>query len=178
MNLSMTRARAALLLWGLPFTLACQAGEHDAVARVAWPQAYVQECGACHIAYPPRMLPAPSWARLMGGLDKHFGADASLDAPDRQPLSQWLQAHADRRAATTLPPDDRITRTARFERKHRKVEPETWRLPSVRSASNCLACHGGADQGQYSEHALPGPKASATANARPGATRANLEETR
>jgi len=158
MNFSMTRARAALLLGSLPLTMACQAGEHDAAVRVAWPQAYVQECGACHIAFPPRLLPAPSWARLMGGLDKHFGADASLDARERLPLIAWLQAHADRRPATTPPPDDRITRTARFERKHRRIEPATWHLPSVRSASNCMACHAAADQGQYSEHALRRPE--------------------
>ena len=43
--------------------------------------AYQQECESCHLAYPTRMLPASSWHRIMGGLDQHYGSDASLDAP-------------------------------------------------------------------------------------------------
>ncbi|MCE4557722.1 diheme cytochrome c [Pelomonas sp. P8] len=142
----------------LPLALACRAGEHEGTGRIASPQAYVQECAACHVAYQPQMLPAASWARLMRSLDKHFGTDASLDAADVQQLSRWLQENADRRLTTPAPPEDRITRTTRFERKHRQIEPATWRLPSVRSASNCMACHTGADKGQYSEHALRMPE--------------------
>ena len=40
---------------------------------------YRQECSACHLAYPPGMLPAASWQRLLSGLPRHFGTDASLD---------------------------------------------------------------------------------------------------
>jgi mono/diheme cytochrome c family protein len=32
---------------------------------------YKQECAACHMAYPPGLLPARSWTRIMSGLDKH-----------------------------------------------------------------------------------------------------------
>ena len=158
MNLTRTRVRAALVLSMLPPALACQAGEHEATARIAWPKAYVQECAACHVAYQPQMLPAASWARLMGGLDKHFSTDASLDARDVQQLDRWLQDNADRRHEALAPTDDRITHTAWFERKHRQIDLATWRLQSVRSASNCMACHTGADKGQYSEHALRMPK--------------------
>ena len=54
--------------------------DSGAVPRTV-PPAYVQECGSCHAAYPPGMLPARSWQRVMGGLDRHYGSDASLDAP-------------------------------------------------------------------------------------------------
>jgi hypothetical protein len=158
MRLNKTRTRTALVLSTLPLALACHAGEHEGAGRIAWPKTYVLECAACHVAYPPQMLPAASWARLMGGLDRHFGTDASLDARDVQLLGRWLQENADLRPATSAPPEDRITRTARFERKHRQIEPATWRLPSVRSAANCMACHTGADKGQYSEHALRMPE--------------------
>ncbi len=158
MRFTMTRVRTLWVLLTAPLTLACHAGEHEGAARIAWPKAYVQECAACHVAYPPQMLPAASWARLTGGLDKHFGTDASLEARDAQQLGRWLQENADRRPASSAPPEDRLTRTARFERQHRQIEPATWRLPSVRSASHCMACHTGADKGQYSEHALRMPE--------------------
>ena len=44
------------------------------------PAVYTQECGSCHLAFPPSLLPKASWQRVMSGLDKHYGSDASLDA--------------------------------------------------------------------------------------------------
>jgi len=152
------RMRTALVLLALPMSLSSQADEHEASRRVVWPKAYVQECASCHVAYPQGMLPAASWARLMGGLDHHFGTDASFDPKEVQQLNQWLQSHADARPRSqATPPQDRITRTAWFEREHRHIEAATWRLPSVRSASNCMACHSSADQGRFGEHALRQP---------------------
>lgn len=149
---------ALALLTLLPASLGSFASEREHASRAPWPAAYRQECAACHVAYPPGMLPATSWARLMNNLPRHFGTDASFDAQEVQRLSQWLQSQADgRRQAPPPPTQDRITRTPWFEREHRHIEPATWRLPSVRSASNCMACHSGADQGQFSEHALRQP---------------------
>ena len=125
-------------------------------ARV--PAAYQQECAACHLAYPPGLLPASSWQRVMSGLDKHYGTDASLDAATIKELSAWLQANAGTyRRVTEEPPQDRITRSAWFERKHRQIESAVWALPSVKSAANCAACHTDAQQGRFSDHALRQP---------------------
>ena len=43
-------------------------------------QATIKECAACHMAFPPQMLPARSWEALMGDLANHFGENAQLDA--------------------------------------------------------------------------------------------------
>ncbi len=119
------------------------------------PVAYTQECAACHTAYPPGMLPQASWTRVMAGLDKHYGTDATLDAATVQQLSVWLQAHAGtyKRVAES-PPQDRITRSVWFQRKHRQIEPAVWQLASVKSAANCAACHTGADQGRFDDDHL------------------------
>lgn len=122
------------------------------------PGAYTQECAACHTAYPPGMLPAKSWARLMGGLDKHYGTDAALDAKTVQQLGTWLQQNAGTyKRVAEEPPQDRITRSAWFVRKHRKVDDATWKLASVKSAANCAACHGGADKGYFNDDDLVYP---------------------
>jgi Dihaem cytochrome c len=120
---------------------------------------YQQECAACHLAYPPGMLPAASWQRLMTNLPRHFGTDASLDAATLAELSRWLSANA----ATTKrvreePPEDRITRSAWFIRKHDEVATATWKRPAVKSAANCSACHGQADQGDFNEHKVRVPR--------------------
>ena len=119
------------------------------------PKAYTQECAACHLAYPPGMLPAASWRRVMTGLDKHYGTDASLDAATVMQLSSWLQTHAGTyKRVSTEPPEDRITRSPWFERKHRKVDPAVWKLPSVKSPAQCAACHTGAEQGDFDDDRL------------------------
>lgn len=120
------------------------------------PRAYTQECASCHTAYPPGMLPARSWQRLMGGLDAHYGSDASLDPATVAELSRWLQVHAGsyKRTGAEPPPQDRITRSAWFERKHRQLDAAAWTHASVRSAANCAACHPGADRGRYDDDEL------------------------
>ena len=78
---------------------------------------YKQECAACHMAYPPGMLPAASWQRIMSGLETHYGSDASLEPAQVQQVAAWLQAHAGTyKRVREEPPQDRITQSAWFER--------------------------------------------------------------
>ncbi|HEY9095638.1 MAG TPA: cytochrome C, partial [Hydrogenophaga sp.] len=95
----------------------------------------------------------------MTGLDQHYGSDASLDEATVNALSTWLQANAGTyRRVTEAPPQDRITRSAWFERKHHHVDdPAVWKLASVKSAANCAACHSGADQGRFDDDHLTIP---------------------
>jgi Dihaem cytochrome c len=120
---------------------------------------YQQECGACHVAYPPGMLPAASWNRLMNTLGSHYGTDASLDAPTVKELGAWLSTNAgsDKRVREE-PPQDRITRSAWFIRKHDEVSTASWKLPAVKSSSNCVACHSGANQGDFNERQVRIPR--------------------
>jgi len=123
------------------------------------PAAYMQECASCHLAYPPGLLPARSWQRLVAGLDKHYGSDASLDAATQQQITGWLQAHAGTyKRVSEEPPQDRITRSAWFERKHRKIDPAVWKLRSVKSAAHCAGCHTGADRGVFDDDNLKFPE--------------------
>lgn len=125
-----------------------------AMPRTVLP-AYASECAACHVAYPPGMLPAASWRRVMKGLDAHYGTDASLDAATVQQIGDWLQVHAGTsKRVREEPPEDRITRSAWFVRKHREIAPAVWTLTSVRSAAQCAACHAGADQGRFGDGEL------------------------
>lgn len=119
--------------------------------------AYQQECASCHVAYPPGLLPAASWQALMNTLPRHFGADASVDTATQKDLSAWLTANRSKRAAGR-PPEDRITRSDWFIREHREVPGPTWKSTSVRSASNCAACHTTAEQGEFNERNVRLPR--------------------
>ena len=120
---------------------------------------YRQECGVCHIAYPPGMLPAASWQRILGNLQHHFGTDASLDADSVRQISTWLAANsAGDAAAHTVPPEDRITRSHWFRQEHAEVSADVWKRPMIKSASNCAACHTRAEQGNFNEHFIRIPQ--------------------
>jgi mono/diheme cytochrome c family protein len=121
--------------------------------------AYVQECGACHTPYAPGLLPAASWQRLMGGLPRHFGTDASTDTATQRTLSTWLQQNAGSgKRGREEPPEDRVTRAAWFSREHREFNASTWKRPAIKSPANCSACHTQATQGRFSEHDVRVPQ--------------------
>jgi cytochrome c len=120
---------------------------------------YQTECAACHIAYPPGMLPAASWHRLTGNLNKHFGVDASLDAASTAEIADWLQAHAGSyKRVSEEPPQDRISKSKWFVRQHDEVSASVWKRKAIGSPSNCSACHADAGKGHFNEHDVRIPK--------------------
>ncbi len=125
--------------------------------------AFEEECASCHLAYPPQMLDANSWRAVMSGLSKHFGSDASIDESRRLAITDFLVAHSggrktgETRDAKGLPLL-RITETARFEKRHRKISAATWQHAAIKSPANCSACHPDAAAGGYSERAIRIPK--------------------
>jgi mono/diheme cytochrome c family protein len=151
--------RIALGLAAATLAQGVLADDGPRAARVPLLPQYQQECAACHVAYPPGMLPAASWQRLMNNLPRHFGTDASLDAATVKTLSTWLASHAgtDKRTREA-PPEDRITRSAWFLREHDEVRAATWKLPAVKSAANCIACHPRADRGAFDERDIRIPR--------------------
>jgi hypothetical protein len=80
------------------------ADEGSRSARTPLPPKYIQECAACRLAYPPAMLPAASWQRLMANLPRHYGTDASLDPGTVCELADWLTAGASASARTRAVP--------------------------------------------------------------------------
>jgi hypothetical protein len=122
-----------------------------------------QECASCHIAYAPGLLPAESWRKVMAGLDKHFGSDASLTPQENQAITTFLVNNASmppstraRSAATPL----RISETAWFQRQHdsHEIRPEVWKRASIKSPANCAACHPGAAKGDFEEDRIRIPR--------------------
>ncbi len=120
-----------------------------------------EECGSCHLAFSPAMLPARSWQGMMGNLKNHFGDDASVDAQTAKRINDYLVANAADAPGHTLgkllrgvapnSAPQRITQLPQWVHKHRKVPDWEWRHKEVRSKANCLACHAGAEAGDYDE---------------------------
>jgi len=128
-------------------TATAAAGDH----RYILSPAYVTECGSCHIAYPPDLLSAANWRSLMQGLDRHFGADASLDPQSQREIGDFLQARAsgrEKHQADEKPP--RLTETLWFRKEHRGLSVPV----KGTSIAQCNACHTRAEQGDFGEASL------------------------
>jgi hypothetical protein len=135
------------------------------VANAKWKA----ECSSCHMLYHPALLPEKSWQKLMGGLDQHFGENASLDPAARAEVTRFLIANSadkqdnrrSRRILQSIAAGEtplRISETSYFQAKHDEIPPTTFKRKSVGSQSNCVACHQGAEQGDFSESRVKIPR--------------------
>jgi hypothetical protein len=118
-----------------------------------------QECASCHMAFPPGLLPAASWRKTMSTLDQHFEVDASLTPTESAEITDFLVANASNRwTAATAPL--RITESEWFKSKHnsREIAPAVWKRASIKSPANCMACHSGADKGNFDERSIKIPQ--------------------
>lgn len=147
-------------------------GQADGEVNFPMPRdkVYVEECGGCHTAYAPGLLPARSWQKMMNELEDHFGEDASLEEPQQLAVLRWLTDYAAdasnatplmRRIAASITRDaapQRITETALFKYMHDEVPAYIWKRAKIGSPANCGACHTRANEGRYSEREVRIPK--------------------
>ena len=115
--------------------------------------AYQKECGSCHMAYPPELLPARSWNRVLGSLQDHFGDSAQLDAATQQRIRDYLVAHAAENAQNehafaivhSLRANEtplRITATPYIAGIHSAVLDPLWGgNPRPKTLAECGVCH-------------------------------------
>lgn len=119
------------------------------------PKSYEAECASCHMAYPPGLLGQKNWQNIMSGLDKHFGTDASLDPKTESEMTQWLLKNAaTKQKYSAFAPENRITKTSWFIRKHDEVRPDVWKRAGIKSPANCSACHADAIKGNFDEDSI------------------------
>jgi len=128
-----------------------------------------ENCGECHLAYYPTLLPAASWSALMAQ-PQHFGEELDLENEIHHEIEQFLITHAAESGlnesgwkisqttiAAKLPLQ--VTKTNYWRAQHETIEESMWQHPQVISAGNCEACHQDAQQGWFGDVAifLPSP---------------------
>lgn len=143
-------------------------------------ETYRKECGACHFAYLPGLLPARSWNRVMDRLGDHFGENVQPGDDVAARLRDYLAANAadkvpDKGPAMLLErldPDktpERITRTPLMIKMHTVIR-EVFKVNAAvqaRNITNCDSCHQKAAEGSFAlrDMVVPG----LTKVVRPGA---------
>jgi len=135
--------------------------EVNPVQNAAWQE----ECGSCHFAYPPGLLPSQSWKKLLDeqALADHFGENAELDAATLREVRDFaLENAADKsfykrarkiaKATENGEAPLRITEVRYIKRKHQEIPEKMVKgNKDVKSLSYCDACHTQAKQGVFDE---------------------------
>lgn len=144
-------------------------GSSSSILGAATNAAYIKECGACHLAFQPQLLPQRSWDALMNGLDSHFGDSAALDTAVKAEIQAYLAKNSADKSSSKVSQKllaslggseapVRITETSYFKRKHREVRADVFKRKSIGSPAHCAACHVTAEKGDYDEHKVKIPK--------------------
>jgi hypothetical protein len=129
---------------------------------------YKEECGGCHFAYQPELLPSASWMKILRNLDDHFGESIELDEDSKRVISDYLKSNSAeyssakravkimRSLGNQVPL--RITDVPYIREKHHEISPNVLKRESIGSLSNCIACHTTAEKGIYEDDHVKIPK--------------------
>ena len=119
----------------------------------------LEECSACHLAFPAAMLSSTAWTRLMSSLESHFGEDASLDEDSVAAIttylssnsadSSWIGNRFSRGQTNDWP--IRITETDHWLREHKNQSFKNVNSDQI-IRSDCVACHDNAANGDFRAH--------------------------
>jgi len=165
---------AVLLAIALAITTGSVVAEEDLAKAIFTPlrqkeivpvdnKQYKDECGSCHFAYQPGLLPAKSWEKLLSpeALKNHFGVNAELDKDALSVIHDYAIANAadksyhkrSRKIAQSTAQVEtplRITEVRYIKRKHIEIpERMIQGNKDVRSLSFCDACHTQAAKGVF-----------------------------
>lgn len=124
---------------------------------------YAEECGSCHYAYPPGLLPLQSWEKLLApkALEDHFGENAELEPEVLQDIQNYVYKNSadksyykrSRKIMKSIGEGEaplRITQIKYIKRKHHELtDAMVKNNKDVNSLSNCNACHTKAEKGVF-----------------------------
>lgn len=119
---------------------------------------FSEECGSCHITYPPYLLSKNSWISMMKNLENHFDDDASLDEVTNQSILSFLMHNSAENSThksalkilKSLKDNNStiaITKTPYWRKKHDEIEKSVFASNEVKSRANCKACHENIENG-------------------------------
>ena len=123
--------------------------------------AYTENCGTCHFAYQPGLLPSGSWEKTLAHLSDHFGESIELDPESEKTISSFLRSNSANYSTRKLSlkimksldkrTPLRITDVPYIRREHHEIQQNVITREAIGSLSNCAACHTSAEKGIYDD---------------------------
>jgi hypothetical protein len=131
-------------------------------------EAYKKNCGTCHFAYQPGLLPARSWGKILDEPGGHPGGMLTIEKNAKREIKNYLvdnsaEKSSGKRSRKILASignstPTKISETPYIKEKHRKIKQEIFMQKSIGSRGNCSACHKSAEKGIYDDDDVVIPK--------------------
>ncbi len=122
---------------------------------------YEKSCGGCHWAYVPVLLPSKSWTNILATLNDHFGNEVIVTAQQQSDISNYLVANSSENTSSKIGrkiiqslggvSPIMVTEVPYIQNKHRKIDKAIFSRKSIKSLSNCIACHPSASGGRFDD---------------------------
>jgi len=125
-------------------------------------ETYKKNCGTCHFAYQPGLLPVRSWVKIVNSPGGHPGGNLSIDMKEKSEIKNYLTQNSaekspskrSRKILNSIGDDTpvRISEISYIKQKHRKINQEVFMRKAIGSRANCIACHKSAANGVYDDN--------------------------
>jgi len=122
---------------------------------------YTKNCGTCHFAYQPDLLPARAWVKIINSPGGHAGGDLSLESNEKSEIERYLRQNSaeqspskrSKKILSSLGSDTpvRISEIPYIKKKHREISQDVFMRKAIGSRANCVACHRSAASGVYED---------------------------
>jgi len=152
------------------FPVSALTGEHNeskALPKVT-NEVYKTNCGSCHFAYQPGLLPAKSWLKIIDSAGGHPGGDLSFDKKKKAEIRKYLTQNSaenigSKRSRKILASigsgvPTKISEVPYISEKHHEINQEVFLKKTIGSRGNCIACHKTAESGDYDDDNVVIPK--------------------
>jgi hypothetical protein len=158
-------AAVGAYLWTSGWTSSYAASRAQQKAAKPAPTQWTKECGGCHHAYSPALLPMRSWERMLREQAEHFGEDLSLSP--RVSAALLEEARADRtstwaawKLAASAGANDspqRITELRFWRHAHHELPERAFKPPVSQGRHDCESCHLDAASGIFQPRMIQKP---------------------
>lgn len=156
---------AGTYLWTSGWTSSYAAARAQQKAVKPPASRWIKECGGCHLAYSPALLPARSWERMLKEQAEHFGEDLSLSPNVAKALLD--EANGDRtstwaawKLAHSAPPGEspqRISELRFWRHAHHDLPDSAFKPPVSQGRHDCESCHLDAASGIFQPRMIQKP---------------------
>lgn len=112
---------------------------------------FYMECSDCHNLFPPHLLPAASWIKLMDDQHKHYDEDLELEEDMLSTIKSYLINNSSDKSSreesfyfTKEIKNSKlytITKTNTWKNIHKDIKDEIFKNDEIESRSNCVSCH-------------------------------------
>jgi cytochrome b len=145
-----------IALWS-PHDVERREREEGAARTVLKSGLWHKECGSCHLAYAPSMLPIASWQRMLDEQEKHFGEDLGISAATSARLIEHAKATPAPswgawKLASSVPAGQaplEVSGTPFWKAVHASLPETAFRPPLSAGKHECEACHRDAASGKF-----------------------------